>query len=44
MVSEAITILNDATSQADRMASAPAPGLVQVDARSVAQLIAFGAH
>lgn len=39
-----VKVLNDATSQRDRVLSAPAPGLVEVDGRSLAQLIAFGAQ
>lgn len=37
-------ILNDATSQADRVAGAPAPERLRVDGRSLAQIIAFAAR
>jgi hypothetical protein len=37
-------ILNDATSQADRAAGAPAPERLLVDGRSLAQIIAFAAR
>ncbi|MDB5710425.1 MAG: hypothetical protein JWL96_2495 [Sphingomonas bacterium] len=37
-------ILNDATSQADRAAGAPAPERLLVDGRSLAQIVAFAAR
>ena len=37
-------ILNDATSQADRIAGAPAPERLLVDGRSLAQIVAFAAR
>lgn len=39
-----VNILNNATSQLDRIAGAPAPDRVRVDGRNVAQLLAFAAH
>ena len=40
----ALRILNLALSQQDRVASAPRPEALAIDGRSLAQLLAFGAH